>query len=433
MRSPWFVLLMCGIASAAPDPAPGPEVVASDVKVDVPAPPRFEIPAVVDGVHGVRELRLAGKKLLGTDVKVAGYVVSTTGTRLFLGETKDAPIDQVVQVVEVTGLKLVAGEYVVVSGKFGTSAGGLFEDAGLVKFASATRPAAPIKQVMEPVSDGDVPAPPVLKPRARKATTVKQQNESADHLNTGNKLAASGDLDGAAAAYTRALAAWPDNHLAAYGLGGIYAARSNFAEASKAFLEAATIRPDVALYWQWVGVTEYELQTRGDAPVYDAAALALTRATTLAPKSWRAHYYLGKIARSRTQLSRASTELGLAIVSNPAEGGPYLALADLERKWDGLDQAISVATQGLANAPKTKDLWFVLGLAYERKNDPDKAIAAFDHLVDSVPLALFERGRMELAKHDTAAAKRDLTAYAGSGDKNRSQQELAGQLLKQIK
>src|SRR6185503_7945948 len=43
--------------------------------VELPAVPSFELPPAVAGVHDVRELRVRGGALLGSELTVAGYVV----------------------------------------------------------------------------------------------------------------------------------------------------------------------------------------------------------------------------------------------------------------------------------------------------------------------------------------------------------------------
>lgn len=54
---------------------PEAEVKKTDVKLDLPAVPAFDLPpAPADGSHTVKELRVRGKKLLDTDLTVHGYV-----------------------------------------------------------------------------------------------------------------------------------------------------------------------------------------------------------------------------------------------------------------------------------------------------------------------------------------------------------------------
>jgi hypothetical protein len=70
------VVLLAG-AACDKDKLKGPEaeVKKTDVKLDLPAVPAFDLPpAPADGSHTVKELRVKGKKLLDTDLTVHGFV-----------------------------------------------------------------------------------------------------------------------------------------------------------------------------------------------------------------------------------------------------------------------------------------------------------------------------------------------------------------------
>jgi hypothetical protein len=54
---------------------PAAEVKKTDVKLDLPAVPAFDLPpAPADGGHSVKELRVKGKKLFETDLAVHGFI-----------------------------------------------------------------------------------------------------------------------------------------------------------------------------------------------------------------------------------------------------------------------------------------------------------------------------------------------------------------------
>jgi hypothetical protein len=55
------------------DPVP-PEVDSAKISVSLPAVPGFELPTAPDGARSVKELRVAGTKLRGQQIKVVGYV-----------------------------------------------------------------------------------------------------------------------------------------------------------------------------------------------------------------------------------------------------------------------------------------------------------------------------------------------------------------------
>jgi hypothetical protein len=69
--------LVACLAACDKDKLKGPEaeVKKTDVKLDLPAVPAFDLPpAPEDGSHSVKELRVKGTKLLDTPVKVHGFV-----------------------------------------------------------------------------------------------------------------------------------------------------------------------------------------------------------------------------------------------------------------------------------------------------------------------------------------------------------------------
>jgi hypothetical protein len=70
-------VVLLAAAGCDKDKLKGPEaeVKKTDVKLDLPAVPAFDLPpAPADGSHTVKELRVKGKKLLDTDLTVHGFV-----------------------------------------------------------------------------------------------------------------------------------------------------------------------------------------------------------------------------------------------------------------------------------------------------------------------------------------------------------------------
>ena len=68
-----FACAACGKGDQIEGPAA--EVKKSDIKVDLPAVPAFDLPpAPADGGHSVKELRVKGKKLFDTDLTVHGFI-----------------------------------------------------------------------------------------------------------------------------------------------------------------------------------------------------------------------------------------------------------------------------------------------------------------------------------------------------------------------
>jgi hypothetical protein len=109
---------------------PDPEVKKTDVKLDIPKPPGFELPpSPGEGFHTVKQLRVNGKKVLETEVKVKGFItwaydcklaVQVPGekpedvqaridkdpticerAKFYVGDTKETPAEKSIWVVDV--------------------------------------------------------------------------------------------------------------------------------------------------------------------------------------------------------------------------------------------------------------------------------------------------------------------------------------------
>ena len=77
LRTVLLCLLPLAAGACEKDKLKGPEaeVRKSDVKLNLPAVPAFDLPpANADGSHSVKELRVKGKKLLDTEITVKGIV-----------------------------------------------------------------------------------------------------------------------------------------------------------------------------------------------------------------------------------------------------------------------------------------------------------------------------------------------------------------------
>ena len=147
----------------------------------------------------------------------------------------------------------------------------------------------------------------------------------------------------------------------------------------------------------------------------------LQKAVELNKDMWRAHYYLGRIYREQDKPKDAATELSAALVANPREAGPYVALAELYRRWDYTDEAKKVAQQGTVNIPgqtEASDIWYVLGMAYDDKQQESEAIDAFTKAIETRKdnhKAKFQRGQAYFRKGDFANAKKDLEEFSKAG------------------
>ena len=72
---------------------PAAEVKKSDVKLDLPAVPAFDLPASADGSHSIKELRVKGKKLFDTELTVHGFVTWAYDCKTAIRKTDESDKD----------------------------------------------------------------------------------------------------------------------------------------------------------------------------------------------------------------------------------------------------------------------------------------------------------------------------------------------------
>jgi Tfp pilus assembly protein PilF len=428
-------------AEAAPLPGPAPEVSSAD-KVELPAVPDFALMSTAGDIHDVKELRVGGKPLFNTDIKVRGYVIwiydcisdvrkpgeakAVTQKRIdddptlcerpkfYLGSQKTTPVEKGLWVVDVPRPPnklekerlpkadldawprvptIKVGEYVTLTGHFDLQSPHRERNSdGLLVFASIA-PARPDRSSGKPVPmalhAGPVPAIPTAPPvqpvaKAAVAGSIRASDE-------GNRLLGKSQLKEALAKYDEALKLWSGNHLAAYGAGLADIQLQQYASAKTYLDHAVDLAPDQPMFQLFAGIAAYEAKVDANRKAqgtddpdltnadFSEAREHLEIALALEPKLWRAHYYLGRVWRAQGAARDAAGEFTKAIEAKPSESGPYIALGELYRKWDYTDAAIKVATAGARNAQgHTSDVYYVLGMANEDKGDDAKAIDAFD-------------------------------------------------------
>lgn len=298
---------------------PPPEIIpaAATTKLDLPALPSFDLPPSEPGFIGPRELRVRGRRHLGTQVQAKGYVTwvydcaaalsakSPKAKRaaiqrsidedpslcelpkLALGETKTTPRGESITVVEVPRPpskrerkrlpaaelaawpavpKVSVGDYVVVSGQWTTKAPrgdadseGLLVYAGLSEAAPpAPTPATAIAPAAPRPTEPDAPPFVVTQAPMRKVVPVKVRAESITQLGDCNRAAATRDFDSAIRACRAATATWEGNHLAWYTLASSHMAKGQWPEARATVSRAVALRPDLGMYQLYHGVAIYE-------------------------------------------------------------------------------------------------------------------------------------------------------------------------------
>ena len=285
--------------------------------------------------------------------------------------------------------------------------------------------------------------PPVLAPAAASPVAPDLAAASRRELARGNVALGNKQLADAQKAFRAATATWPANHLAWYGLGGALAEAGDWHGAVDAFRHAAALYPAQAMYQMWLGVALYEdalARARADqakrlgespdrvvaeprGPAFVEAWQHLQLALAAEPHLWRAQYFAAKIAIANGEPKLGADALLQAIADDPRQQAPYVALENLDLKWDAVDHAIAVGTQGVQLVPSTPEvgaIWFDLGRAYDAKHDRAHAIDAYGHAVDVEPAdrrALLQRGLDYAALRDARHARADLEAFiAGAAD-----------------
>jgi tetratricopeptide (TPR) repeat protein len=345
--------------------------------------------------------------------------------------------------------RVALGDYVVVTGTWGEAVGPERAIEPVLRFAAAERGVpAPASAASEPAiaaKDLQIDLDVAAQTPMRKFVDDVTLNASLGHLNACNKALAARQYDDAIAACREATQVWDGNHLAWYAWAGAHLARREWPQARAAIEHAVALRSDQAMYQLYLGIALYETERQlardaqarrehkkpDDVEVdpaglkLDAARDALLAAVRAAPDAWRAHYYLGRVYRDLDDARPAAVQFTAAIKTHPGFRSAYVALIELYRRWDYVDQALAVALLGTRQLPATDaaDLWFEAGMAYDVRHADDKtidkAIDAFGHAIAIRPgdaLSKLQRGQLYYGTGDLEHAKLDLDDALRSAD-----------------
>jgi tetratricopeptide (TPR) repeat protein len=391
-------------------PPPQAEAVNAPPAVETPALPAFDLPVMPAGLHGPRELRVHGKPLLGTEIKVMGFITAIydcpaklaasnpTATRgqiltaidndpalcgagkFYLGDAKTTSPDTSIWVVEVPQPpgkrareqlkaerkaapavpKLAIGDYVTVTGTWATqSQHGEHNTAGLLIYrtlapapASAAPPAtAPAGATAEPelVVTTKPPLRPKVNPTAR--------NVSTDQLNACIKAIAARQYDAAIASCQSATKAWNGNHLAWYTLASAHMAKSEWPQAKAAVERAVTQRPDQGMYQLYHGISLFEAaRVRPAAPVPGSAPAA-------------------PVPSGPVNLDEARDALRRATQLDPSLWRAHYYLGRLYRELDDAKRAAEQFTLTIKTHPSYRFGYIALSELYRRWDYADQALA----------------------------------------------------------
>jgi tetratricopeptide (TPR) repeat protein len=267
------------------------------------------------------------------------------------------------------------------------------------------------------------------------------RNDSITAANEGARAYGQKQYETAISAYLKATEKWDKNDQAWYGLGGAYAGKQDWAKAADAMAHAVQLVPEQAVYQMWYGRFLYEKIVRtakedqarreNKKPEeftpdltgisFELPLQHLQEAIKLNADLWRPRYDIGRIHRDTGKSKEAAEELTKALHAGAIDPEPWVALAELYRRWDYTDQAIQVAEAGTAVVPGSREksqVWYEVGMGYDDKRLHDKAIDAFTKALEAkrdYHAARFQRGQAYFRKQDFANAKRDLEEFSKAG------------------
>jgi len=309
-------LASAGAKDADDLPGPQPEVapeLKDSAKLELPAIPKFELPTPEPGFHSPRELRVRGKPVLGTEIKVKGYITwiydcvgmlasaNPQATRaqveaaiakeptlcepgkFYLGDARTTPRDASIWVVDVPRPltkaerdrlpkdklaalpavpKLALGAYVAVTGTWAIQSpnaehntDGLLVYRSLVPATPGAAGSAPPPAPAAADPEITVPAKP-----ARKPVAEKTRASSVERLTACTKSFAARQYDAAIPECQAATKLWDGNHLAWYTQASSHMARGEWTQARDAVEHAVKLRPDQGMYQLYHGISLYEAE-----------------------------------------------------------------------------------------------------------------------------------------------------------------------------
>lgn len=441
-------LAFAGGGKLEPDdlPGPPPEVAKHPDSVDVPAIPAFELPATEPGFHSPRELRVHGKPVLGTEIKVKGYITwiydcaavlasaNPKATRaqilvainsdptlcerpkFYLGDARDTSRDASIWVVDVPRPptkpererlpkdqlkawplvpRLATGDYVVVTGTWAVqsphaehNSDGLLVYKALEHAAPAPVSAATATGVAAAANEPDITV--VTRPPLRKPVDDKVRNASVGRYNACNKAILARQFDAAISECDAATKAWDGNHLALYSWASAHMARSEWPQARAVIERAVAMRPDLGMYQLYHGIALYEAEHQR---VRDEQA----RKDGKKPEDVA-------IDPSQLRLEPARDALRRAVKLAPDLWRAHYYLGRVYRDLDEARRAAEQFTATIKTHPSYRFGYIALSELYRRWSYIDQALAVALLATTNLPAAevnemWFEAGMAYDAKH----------------------------------
>jgi tetratricopeptide (TPR) repeat protein len=191
------------------------------------------------------------------------------------------------------------------------------------------------------------------------------------HYKLGGALTASKDIDGAIAAYRRAVKLNPSHALAHYNLGILLDARNRLDDAISAYRQAISVKPDFAPAYNNLGFT---LQAKQDL---DGAIAAYRRAIYFDPRMTIAYVNLGRALEARQDLRGAISAFRQAIALDPGRDEAHYLLGNALKDLPDLAGAAAAYRRAIALRPDAAEAHCNLGYILTKQARLTEALASF--------------------------------------------------------
>lgn len=408
---------------------PIPEIVTPLPRVALPPLPSFEVAPDHAGYHTPSELRQRGKRWLGHELLVKGFVTGIydcvadlsakkPGTsrgvlvemiendptvcqlpRFYLGQAPSIPRSLSISVVEVPRPprriekknmtlademrwpevpKLAEHDYLGVTGLWALeSPHGERDSNGLLIYRHVQPEVASADVLTEGTKMTSIePAVAVMtRVPLRRLIGNEQWNASVERLNTCTHELAEQRFDAAVVGCSRAIQIWGDNHLAWYGLAAAHLAKREWDQAVYPARQAMALRPDVAMYQLYYGIALY--QSLRDRAEKAAAA--------------EHGFHVRLIDPTTFQRDSARDAFRRAVTLMPGLWRAHYYLATMELEDGEAALAARQLDQAIVTNPSYEQSYLALAELYLRWGYRDEA------------LAVAKAGTQRIAPHDAVA------------------------------
>jgi len=272
-------------------------------------------------------------------------------------------------------------------------------------------------QATPPANPVNAP-PPVIQPQTQSPAPVPTAPTTAsEYTARGVTRQSAGDLDGALADFTQAVALDPKNTDALYHRGVILAAKGDLNGALADYNQVLDLDSKYADAYSNRGFVK---QAKGDL---DGALADYSQALLLNPKISAAYYNQGLIQYQKGYFDAAIADYDHALAIDPKMAQAYYNRGNAKNAEGNLDGAIADYTQAVTLNPKLAAAYVKRGFARQTKNDTDGALDDYAQAITLNPnmaVAYYNRAVIKAQKGDLEGAIDDNTQAVTLDPKNGS-------------